>query len=447
MTRWPGIAELSASLPSFHIEVNKFEIGSEEPSLTELINWVLKEATWIPFSPDSCPMPGFPLNLPTRDASKMEDTESDVIFEDGVIECREDFRGRFLTAARDLDAGQTLIKEKPFASIVNQKHNKVVCCFCKCQPIPEETKITCESCEVATWCSERCQSESMAMFHQYECPYLSHPEKMWLIKSRPFRLAARMVIKGWKNVLHHFLTVHCDSNTNKIDGNEKEFDLVANESSILHYFQKPNQNQFQWTRDLPSLDDQLESFVAMTMLHHFIRLKCNSFESFHSRVGLSIYLKIAQINHSCRPNCNNFFRGDTHIIRASKKIAKGEEIFIIYDRAVRFMPDKKDRKQHMLTNFGFNCFCIHCNTEDEDLQDLYFMEETCSEISKQKVKNLINRSQTLMRSKLPEKAERCLYAAKAAAAEAKMFKSEAEIDEVLNEVQGDFDNERVCYSD
>ncbi|KAK4141536.1 uncharacterized protein C8A04DRAFT_14012 [Dichotomopilus funicola] len=70
----------------------------------------------------------------------------------------------------------------------------------------------------------------------------------------------------------------------------------------------------------------------------------------------------ALINHSCVPNTQREFVGDLMVIRATKPIAKGEEIVHSYDES----GDYAERQEALLTMWGFECTCVLCEAEKGD---------------------------------------------------------------------------------
>ena len=76
-------------------------------------------------------------------------------------------------------------------------------------------------------------------------------------------------------------------------------------------------------------------------------------------IGIGLYLKAAEINHSCDPNSFQSFHGNKIYIRALRNISTHEEITISYIDIGR--PNWWRRKE-LLHSYGFICHCRRCTT-------------------------------------------------------------------------------------
>lgn len=75
--------------------------------------------------------------------------------------------------------------------------------------------------------------------------------------------------------------------------------------------------------------------------------------------GAGLWPRAALINHSCIPNSEREFFGDLMVIRATKNIAKGEEIVHSYDESGLY----EARQRALMTTWGFECTCGLCAVE------------------------------------------------------------------------------------
>jgi hypothetical protein len=75
-----------------------------------------------------------------------------------------------------------------------------------------------------------------------------------------------------------------------------------------------------------------------------------------------LWVHAAYINHSCVPNAQKEYIGDLLIIRATRAIAAGEEIFHAYDESSDF----DARQASLMTTWGFECNCKLCEAEKKD---------------------------------------------------------------------------------
>ena len=75
-----------------------------------------------------------------------------------------------------------------------------------------------------------------------------------------------------------------------------------------------------------------------------------------------LWIWAAYINHSCIANLRKEFVGDLMVLRATRAITAGEEIFISYDES----SDYDARKTALMTTWGFECNCALCAAESAD---------------------------------------------------------------------------------
>jgi tetratricopeptide (TPR) repeat protein len=75
-----------------------------------------------------------------------------------------------------------------------------------------------------------------------------------------------------------------------------------------------------------------------------------------------LWIHASYTNHSCVPNAMKANTGDMLVIRATKPIAAGEEIFHAYDES----SDYDTRQSLLITTWGFECKCKLCEAEKKD---------------------------------------------------------------------------------
>jgi hypothetical protein len=79
-----------------------------------------------------------------------------------------------------------------------------------------------------------------------------------------------------------------------------------------------------------------------------------------------LWVHAAYINHSCVPNAQKEYIGDLMILRATRAITTGEEIFHAYDES----SDYDARQVALMTTWGFECSCKLCKAEKKDSQEV-----------------------------------------------------------------------------
>ncbi|KAH7139563.1 hypothetical protein B0J11DRAFT_46874 [Dendryphion nanum] len=75
-----------------------------------------------------------------------------------------------------------------------------------------------------------------------------------------------------------------------------------------------------------------------------------------------LWVWAAYINHSCLPNAKKEYLGDLMLLRATRPISFGEEIFHSYDDSL----DYDARQGSLLNTWGFECNCGLCVVEAKD---------------------------------------------------------------------------------
>ena len=93
-----------------------------------------------------------------------------------------------------------------------------------------------------------------------------------------------------------------------------------------------------------------------------------------------LFLTIARMNHSCRPNCHHFWRADLRqqLVFAARDIAVGEELCTTYGPALCM--DTAARRAYLWERFAFTCACDMCragNTHGGD--DAMLQMDACRE--------------------------------------------------------------------
>lgn len=77
-----------------------------------------------------------------------------------------------------------------------------------------------------------------------------------------------------------------------------------------------------------------------------------------------LWVHAAYINHSCIPNARKEYTGDLMILRATRPIKAGEELFHAYDESL----DYDARQKALKRTWGFECDCALCTAELTDGQ-------------------------------------------------------------------------------
>jgi hypothetical protein len=93
----------------------------------------------------------------------------------------------------------------------------------------------------------------------------------------------------------------------------------------------------------------------------------NRFDDEDARnASTGLWIHVAYVNHSCTPNALAEYIGDFIILRATRSIPKGEELFHAYDTS----SDYETRRTSLQTTWGFECKCRLCEAQSKDTEEV-----------------------------------------------------------------------------
>ena len=78
-----------------------------------------------------------------------------------------------------------------------------------------------------------------------------------------------------------------------------------------------------------------------------------------------LFRTFCRMNHSCLPNVSHTWRPELQklVLTAKRDIAVGEELYTTYG-GYEFTDSTAQRREHLLTEFGFHCMCQLCVQSD-----------------------------------------------------------------------------------
>ena len=302
-------------------------------------------------------------------------------------------QGRFIIAKRDLKPGETVLTEKPFASVVLFEHSLSHCheCFKRVDaPVPST------HCCLAVFCTDSCR-EAAETYHKYEWPSLESIAKSGVGKFG--YLALRTIAKCGPEFLRKFKKEvregHYEAESKKFHGSGRNRKYEANEyNAIYNLVTHVNDRS---VRDLfrrsvmavfllkclekgcffDRLNEEVDAkdfreFVTGLLLSHLQAFPCNAHEiseleykkndiaaSVSVEIGAGIYSTLSLFNHSCDPAANRNFYGDTCVVRTIKPVKKGQEISDNYG-AVYAVHSLEERQDRLVPQYYFKCACQAC---------------------------------------------------------------------------------------
>ncbi|KAF4524144.1 hypothetical protein B566_EDAN012149 [Ephemera danica] len=307
----------------------------------------------------------------------------EVLCASSAIEIKySDGMGRHVLATRDIDPGDVLAVEQPYASVLLPEFIHTHCSNCLKR---NSALLPCPQCTLAMYCSEECRETAARSHHQIECSTMSTLLAMDMGKMA--LLAARVITVSGTDFLSNFLEEQL-KNTDTgpeakrtlgfIDGkyNSLEFSpiyhLIANTSlRIVPDLFKRSLMAVSILKCL-ELDTMPDSIKYGGLILRLLQsLPCNAHEVSelckgsqdriaHSiEIGAAAYAALSLLNHSCDPNVVRHSHGTTAVLRAIKSIPKGSQILDNYGYHYA-VHDKATRQSHLKFQYLFKCACEAC---------------------------------------------------------------------------------------
>ncbi|XP_075396709.1 histone-lysine N-methyltransferase SMYD3 isoform X1 [Tenrec ecaudatus] len=281
-----------------------------------------------------------------------------------VEKFRSPGRGNGLRAVKALRPGELLFRSDPLAYTVCKGSRGVVCDCCL---LRKERLLRCSQCQVAKYCSAKCQKKDWPN-HKRECKCLQScqprypPESVRLLGRVAFKLMEETPSESEKLYSFHDM----ESNISKLTEDKKE-GLRQLALTFQHFLK----DEIQTASQLPP------SFDILTALAKVI---CNSFticDPEMQEVGVGLYPSISLLNHSCDPNCSIAFNGPHLLLHAVRDIEMGEELTICY---LDMLMTTEERQKQLRDQYCFECDCFRCQTQDKDADMLTGDEEVWKEV-------------------------------------------------------------------
>ena len=308
----------------------------------------------------------------------------------------DDNRGRGLYLTRDVEAGQLLMVEKPYMSVVLNNYSPSHCNYCCSRCF---SGIPCRHCVDVVYCSEQCRMNAHRDNHQTECGLLQVFDSLDIGLGH---LAYKVVSKvGW-----HYISQHTELFSQSASGCAYLGSEVCSTDDYMTTFYLLGHSEKRsigdlWRRAVKSAflalcldtagflhkqpadhtycdkngeDDDL-NHLAGHILHHLMMLPCNAHEvsemainwtepsaSKTLEIGSAIYPVLSLINHSCDPSVVRHSYSNMCVVRAIRNISAGEELLDNYGALYPIM-DRLSRQQHLQNQYFFQCACIACSED------------------------------------------------------------------------------------
>ena len=338
---------------------------------------------------------------PTKQSNENNDTVfkengDDPGLGDKLVVESNDQVGRYVVAKQDLDANETVLVEKPFASVLNMDKQGLNCHNCFRRLV---AAVPCMSCSGVAFCSTTCrdeasgcykESEGHQKYHNFECQFLevmtglgcSQVAKLALrmITAKPYkyylslkgRLTSKEVYEG-EDYLRIYQLVG-------LNGQRWPEERLARASmsvlllSILkasNYFGNVQHNQI-----INACGDSFsanETYIGSLILHNLQVLQFNAHEVYelvrgtrndlkpwkHVPIGLAIYPTASNFNHSCHAGVARYFNGKEMVLKTLHPIKSGQEVAENYGYAF-YLKTRSERRKELSARYWFDCRCLSC---------------------------------------------------------------------------------------
>ena len=267
-------------------------------------------------------------------------------------------KGRGLVAAREFKAGDILIRSSPFSSAVAANHVHEYCN--KCGGKGELKR--CSQCSFVRYCSRDCQVNAWTD-HKLECSYI---KSKFDIFSKVLPLNSLLLLR----------TLEMNENEKAKQGIKKrelcpELEMLEShrEDFLKIQLRKDQKSPYDIVVKTyrPFLRDREYAISEKTLfnLHCKLAVNANAFQSETGEtVSSGLFPEQTLLNHSCRPNCINCFRGLEVLLVACRDIKFGEELTINY---IDLIKPVWERRAMLKEKSFFECNCERCEEEVKEV--------------------------------------------------------------------------------
>ncbi|XP_045625291.1 SET and MYND domain-containing protein 4 isoform X2 [Procambarus clarkii] len=312
----------------------------------------------------------------------------------------ENNQGRYAVAGEDIEPGDVIATEKPFASVLLREEYGSHCQ--KCFKVTKAA-IPCKKCSSVLFCSAECRQESF--FHTIECPILDLlvGSGMSINCFLAFRLVTQYPLSFFLDVKEQLTEEDPKETTN----NKQVYDptdflrlyhLVHHAEhrtpeDFFHrcimivfmlkalkktkYFEgKGTASTYPLFKDKGDKISDTEAFVGGLLLRFLQIVQFNAHEvsefvliaprtfdgAKNESLGAAIYPTLALFNHSCHSAQVRLFSGNQVITKAIRHVRKGDLIPENYGQSFTSKV-KSQRKAELADRYWFECNCEACQKD------------------------------------------------------------------------------------
>lgn len=293
-------------------------------------------------------------------------------------------RGRFVVAARDLAANETVLETSAYVIAPLESYKKRVCSGCLAYNATGRLALVgCKRhmCDQVYYCSETCR-ERDAADHDELCALwrrLASHDADRHIKSL-LRVLTLVLLRRHqeeeKEVVAQTGTAHIDAAGRPNTTVPVLDELSTNERGSWADFLRLQSHADSWTQEELREWRKTERFLAGALLphmsaggeplqHYVSAIESNCFGAWTDKgetYGRALFLFASYFNHSCQPNCESIQHNGTMAIVTRGPIPKGTELTIRY---IDVNIPCSTRRATLLAEYHFLCQCERCIAEAE----------------------------------------------------------------------------------
>ncbi|XP_065216551.1 SET and MYND domain-containing protein 4-like [Planococcus citri] len=321
--------------------------------------------------------------------------------------------GRHFVATEDIEPGEILVVEKPYASILLPESYLSHCSNCFIRNL---AMIPCEKCSQLMFCNEKCRSESMTRYHMTECDILgdllaldvskmeslavrtliiatNHGKKLCQLYEDPIfgtplppPKASELMNVGDIYDSQSYETVHMLEDNYLKRSPPDLFRKCAVAALLLHVIKYSTFFKNATSKSKTKIPLQkLQDYTGSLLLKYLLAVLSNAHEiseivpdSSNSasrlghrslEIGAALFPLLSLTNHSCDPGAVRHCHYDNCVLRAIQPIAKGQQVFDNY--GVHYaVHSLENRRLKLKSQYYFHCVCTACKSDWPLYKDL-----------------------------------------------------------------------------
>ncbi|SPP73851.1 blast:SET and MYND domain-containing protein 4 [Drosophila guanche] len=288
--------------------------------------------------------------------------------------------GRFARAAADVKAGEELLVERPFVSVLLEKFAKSHCENCFVRSV---VPVACPRCADVIYCSEQCRDEAAKKYHKYECGIvpiiwrsgasINNHIALRIFASKPLEYFLQLKPTIDKELSPEELLSLPKDDFRRVAQLERHQDKRQASNFFQHVLMARFLTKCLQSSGYFGAEPQPEQVRAICSLMlrslQFIQFNTHEVAELHKYsstgreksifIGGAIYPTLALFNHSCDPGVVRYFRGTTIHINSVRPIEAGLPINENYGPI--YTQDKREERQAKMKElYWFECCCDAC---------------------------------------------------------------------------------------